>query len=228
MNVDLDLKPIAVYGAGGFGLEVAMLIEQINAVKPCWEIIGFFDDGKAKGGRVNDWAVLGGMEDLNTWFSPLAVVFALGMPGVKRKVIGKVNNSRLTYPSLIHPTVICGSSKHVRIGEGAIICAGTIITTNVDIGRHVLLNLACTVGHEAVIGDYCSLMPACNISGGVTVGEASFWDTGAKVINHAQVGADTVIGAGAVVISDIPDHATAVGVPARIMQRTPSMATIER
>lgn len=218
MSASLETNPIAVFGAGGFGLEVAMLIEQINAVQRRWCMVGFFDDGIPKDSEVNDWAVLGGLSDLNAWPTSLAVVFALGMPKVKQAVIEKVGNPRLTYPVLVHPSVICGSPRHVRIGEGTIICAGTIITTNIEIGRHVILNLACTVGHEANIGDYCSFMPSCNISGEVTVGKASFWGTGAKTINRRRIGAYTVIGAGAVVTTDIPDHVTAVGVPARVVQ----------
>ena len=75
---------IAIFGAGGFGLEVAVLIEQINAVKPTWEIVGFFDDGKPVNDRINDWVVLGGVEALNAWQSPLAVVFAIGTPKIKK------------------------------------------------------------------------------------------------------------------------------------------------
>ncbi len=218
MSTRLKDNSIAVFGAGGFGLEVAMLIEQINAAVPGrWRLVGFFDDGKQVGALVNDLPVLGGLRELNAWPTPLAVVFALGMPGVKKAVVEKVDNDRLTFPVLMHPSVICGP-KFVAIGAGSIICAGTIITTNVNIGRHVILNLACTVGHETEIGDYCSFMPTCNISGEVKIGPSSFWGTGAKIINRKNVGSHTVIGAGAVVISDIPDNVTAVGVPARPVQ----------
>lgn len=211
------MRPIAVFGAGGFGLEVAMLIGHINDESPRWRMIGFFDDAMAKGTQVNDMPVLGGLDALNGWPSDLDVVFALGMPKVKRRVIETVHNPRLRFPVLMHPSVISGDAKYVHIGEGSIICAGNIITTNIDIGRHVILNLACTVGHQTRIADYCSFMPTCNISGEVSVGEASFWGTGAKVINRVTVGSDTVIGAGAVVIRNIPDRATAVGVPANIV-----------
>ena len=215
MNAGKVAKPIAVFGAGGFGLEVAMLIEQINAVTPRWRMIGFFDDGLQQGARVDDWPVLGGLGELNAWNTPLSVVFAIGKPQVRKSVVGQLNNAQLNHPVLIHPSVICGP-RHVRIGEGSIVCAGTIITTHVSIGRHVLLNLACTVGHQTDIGDYCSFMPTCNISGEVRIGRCSYWGTGAKVINRKTIGDHTLIGAGAVVISDIPAHATAVGVPARI------------
>ena len=214
--------PIAVFGAGGFGLEVAMLIEQINAVNPRWDMMGFFDDSKPPDALVDEWPVLGGFRELNEWPTPLSVVFAIGNPGVRKSVIEKVSNPNVTYPVLIHPLAICGPSRYVRIGEGSIVCAGTIITTHIHIGRHVVLNLSCTVGHESRIGDFSAFMPTCNISGEVHIGQASFWGTGAKVINRRKVGDHTVIGAGAVVTTDIPAYATAVGVPARVVERPSS------
>jgi sugar O-acyltransferase (sialic acid O-acetyltransferase NeuD family) len=214
------LKPIAIFGGGGFGLEVAMLIEQINHALPQWNLLGFFDDTIPVGTGINNkWSVLGGIGALNDWREPLAVVFALGFPGPKLSLIEKIDNPNIWHPTLFHPSVIIGPSDYVEIGEGGIICAGNIITTNIHIGKHVLLNLACTVGHETLIGDYCAFMPGCHISGEVKIGKASFWGTGAKIINQCYVGDFTTIGAGAVVIDNIPDHATAVGVPARVIKR---------
>jgi sugar O-acyltransferase (sialic acid O-acetyltransferase NeuD family) len=212
------LKQIAIFGAGGFGLEVAMLIEQINEVQAEWEIIGFFDDGVDEGKIVNGYPVLGGIDRLNNWESELSISLALGIPNTKKTVFGKIQNKHISYPILIHPNVIMGNKEYVTIGEGSIICAGTIITTNISIGRHVILNLACTVGHETEIGDFSSFMPTCNISGEVKIGEANFWGTGAKVINRIKVGDNVTIGAGAVVTKDIPDDVTAVGVPAKVVK----------
>ncbi|MDY6949968.1 MAG: acetyltransferase [Thermodesulfobacteriota bacterium] len=213
------LQNIAVYGAGGFGLEVAMLIEQINMVSLEWHIIGFFDDGVRKGKIVNGYPVLGGIQQLNQWDSALSMVVAVGTPMTKRRIVDSIDNQNVSYPILVHPTVITGDRQYVTVGEGSIICAGTIITTNVLIGKHVILNLACTVGHETEIGDFSSLMPACNISGEVKIGQATFWGTGAIVINRRIIGNNCVLGAGAVVTKDIPDNVTAVGVPAKVVRQ---------
>jgi sugar O-acyltransferase (sialic acid O-acetyltransferase NeuD family) len=212
------MEEIAIFGAGGFGLEVAMLIEQINNARCEWNLIGFFDDALARGLSVNDYSVLGGTEDLNRWPYKLSLAVAIGMPGTKRAVVTKITNPKITYPVLVHPSVILGNLKYLHFGEGALICAGTIVTTNVSIGSHVLLNLACTVGHETELGAFSSFMPACNISGQVKIGEGTFWGTGAKVINNKRIGDNVTVGAGAVVIDDLPDHVTAVGVPARIVR----------
>lgn len=215
-----QLKNIAVFGAGGFGLEVAMLIEQINDVSNEWKLIGFFDDGVEVGTYVNGYPVLGGVKELNGWKEELHLSLALGIPKTKKAVFGKIKNKNITYPTLIHPNVISGKSEYVKLGEGCIVCAGNIITTNIEIGKYVILNLACTVGHEAAIGDFSSFMPTCNISGGAKIGESTFWGTGARIINHKVVGNNVTIGAGAVVIDNIPDNVTAAGVPAKVINLT--------
>jgi len=209
---------IAIYGAGGFGLEVAQLVEQINELKPQWQLIGFFDDFKNHGEIVNGYPVLGGIERLNDWNEELGIVLALGVPSTKLKVYETIDNHNIYFPNLIHPSAIIGSPHHVRIGDGCIICAGSIITTNIVIGRHVIFNLACTVGHEARIGDFSSFMPSCNISGKAEIGVGVFFGTGAKIINGMKVGDHSIIGAGAVIINDIPERSTAVGIPAKVIK----------
>ena len=202
-------------------MEVAGLIEAVNNARVRWELIGFFDDGETPGRFVNGYPVLGGMEELNAWPSSLSVVLAIGTPKTKRDVFHRIINPRISYPVLIHPSVIIGSPKYVDMGQGTIVCAGSILTTHISIGRHVLLNLACTVGHQSQIGDFSSFMPTCNISGEVNIGEGAFWGTGAKIINRRTVGCNVTVGAGAVVIDDLPENVTAVGVPARVIQRNP-------
>jgi sugar O-acyltransferase (sialic acid O-acetyltransferase NeuD family) len=176
-------------------------------------LIGFFDDDFSHVKHIDSSCFLGGTQALNQWQEPLAVVFAVGNPLVKRKIIQKINNSLISFPSLLHPNVQIGSN--VKIGEGCIICAGTIITCDIEIGSHVILNLCCTVGHDAVIGNYSAFMPAVNISGEVIIGEAVYTGTGVNFINQLEIGTGTIIGAGAVVAQSLPAHCTAVGVPAK-------------
>lgn len=210
------MKKIAVFGAGGFGREVHMLIEQINKTSPQWEFTGFFDDDAGKHNkRINNQPVLGGLDAVNSIKEELHLVFAIGNPKVKRSLVKRISNPLIKFPVLIHPNVLLGSPEFLEIGEGTIICASNIITTNIKIGRHVILNLACTVGHDTVIEDYCSFMPTVNVSGEVLIREGVFVGTGAKIINQLEVGANSVIGAGAVVAKNIPADCTAVGVPAK-------------
>jgi sugar O-acyltransferase (sialic acid O-acetyltransferase NeuD family) len=211
----INFHPIAIYGAGGLGREIAALIEQINQVALTWKIVGFFDDQIPAGEKINGIEVLGGIDAVNAWPEPLHVALAIGWPKPKAEIVSKINNSNITYPVLVHPTVLMGSTESISLGPGTIIAAGTILTVNIEIAEHVFFNLACTVGHDVKIGTYSSFMPSCNISGEVTVGAKTFWGTGAKTVNGVSVGDGATVGAGAVVIENIAPDTTVVGVPAK-------------
>ncbi len=89
------VKDIAIFGAGGFGREVACLLRKINAVESTWNFIGFYDDGLEKGSRVDYGEILGGIADLNVVDRPLSVVVALGNPKTLQTVVGKITTTIL-------------------------------------------------------------------------------------------------------------------------------------
>lgn len=211
----MRLKDIAIFGVGGFGREVLALIKDINKISPTWNIVGFFDDGYEKGVMVNGFPNLGKTEDLNKWETPISLAVSIGSPIIKKKILDKITNPLVDYPTLIHPSVWIGDKEFVEIGKGCIICAGNLITTNIKIEDFVILNLGCTVGHDTVIKNYAAFMPSVNISGEVTIGEGVYVGTGAKIINQLEIGEYTIVGAGAVVAKNLPAHCTAVGVPAK-------------
>lgn len=217
------MKDIAIFGAGGFGREILTLIENINDVASSWNIIGFFDDGHPKGEIINGYPVLGGVDVLNTWQKAIAVTIAIGDPDVKKRIHGNIHNTMVEYPTLIHPSVVLGNKDLIQIGKGCILCAGNILTTNIRIDDFVLLNLACTVGHDTVIKDFSAFMPSCNISGEVIIEEGVFCGTGVKIINQMTIGENTTVGAGAVITKSLPANCVAVGMPARaIKSKTPN------
>ncbi|MBP1924268.1 sugar O-acyltransferase (sialic acid O-acetyltransferase NeuD family) [Sedimentibacter acidaminivorans] len=206
------MKDIVIIGAGGFGREVAWLIEDVNKVNKEWNVVGFVDDNQSiQGNKVNGYKVVG---DIN-WLKEqeLYVVNAIGDPIIKKNIIEKLDGSKNQYPLLIHPSVIY--SESVNFGEGSIICAGNIITVNIEIGKHVIVNLDCTIGHDANIGDYSTVLPSVNISGFVKTEECVSVGTGSAIIQGVNIGRNTVVGAGAVVVKDLPANCTAVGSPAK-------------
>ncbi|MGW8121947.1 acetyltransferase [Roseivirga echinicomitans] len=211
----MSLKKIAIFGKGGFGREVHMLIEQINQFELTWEFIGFFDDSKPEGGAINGQPYLGGLSELNDFKEELCLVIAVGNPATKSAILDRILNKKITYPILIHPTVLVGNRQFVAIGEGTIICAGSIITVNIEIGKHVILNLACTVGHDTIIEDFCAFMPHVSISGEVLVRKDVYVGTGASIINQVEIGENTTVGAGSVVTKSLPKDCVAVGIPAK-------------
>lgn len=103
----------------------------------------------------------------------------------------------------------------MTIGEGSIICAGTILTVDISIGNHVIINLDCTLGHDDIIHDFVTIYPSVNISGNIVVGECVELGTGMQIIQGKNIGKESIIGAGAVVVRYIPDRCTAVGSPAK-------------
>lgn len=207
------MKKIAIVGAGGFGREVKMLIDQINQKEENYELVGFYDDKKYDG-DINGVPYLGNIETINNVKEELCIAIAIGDPKTKKQIIEKIDNSKVLYPNLVHPSVLIGSDK-VELGKGNIICAGTIITVNIEIKDFIILNLSCTVGHDTVIESYSSFMPSVNISGEVLIKEAVYVGTGAKIINQLEIGENTIVGAGAVVSKTLPANCTAVGIPAK-------------
>lgn len=209
-----ELKKLYIVGAGGFGREVAWLVERINAVNPTWNLVGFLDDNETIHGKLEDeYPVLGGCSYLAGTNEECWVVCAVGSSKVRKKIIEKLHGyANVKFATLIDPSVII--SKRVSIGEGTIICAGTIVTVDITIGSHVIINLDCTIGHDAVLQDCVTLYPSVNVSGNCTIGECVELGTGMQIIQGRSVVKDTIVGAGAVVVKDIVEAGTYVGVPA--------------
>ncbi len=209
------MKNLYIIGAGGFGREVLWLVERINENKHEWDFQGFIDDNpKIWHSVIDGYEVLGGCEYLCSVGHDIWVVCAIGSSKIRKRVIEKIEAcSHIHFAVLIDPSVI--KSDKVDIGDGAIICAGTIITVNVKVGKHNIINLDCTIGHDAVLEDFVTLYPSVNVSGLSKIGARTEMGTGAQTIQGIHVGCDTIVGAGAVIIRALPDKCTAVGIPAK-------------
>ena len=209
------MQNIVILGAGGFGREVLDIIIAQNKVSERWKILGFVDeDPELKGKVLNGYPVLGSFD----WFSKIdlkeiMVVCAIGDNISKKKVVEKAKGLGLTFANVVHPSVIM--TEFVTLGEGVIICAGCILTNQITIGNHVIINLDVTIGHDSIIEDFCTLSPGVHISGRNKIGEGANVGTGAVTIQGIVIGRWSIIGAGAVVAQDIPDKVVAVGVPAK-------------
>lgn len=212
------MRDVVVVGAGGFGREVIEVFKDQNKKDKTSNILGFVDDDpRFDGVTINNFPVLGGTDWLmRNNYKNLRCVIAIGDPKTRKDIANKLKSYGIKFCDAIHPSVIL--SEFIKFGEGVIVCAGAILTTNIKIGNHVIINLNCTIGHDAVIEDFCTLNPTVKINGfdhlceGVNVG------TGATFIQGITVGAWSIIGAGTVVIRDIPEKVVAVGVPAKIVR----------
>lgn len=219
MNAKTKKQKVAILGAGGFASEVLWVFEEANKINPQWENLGFIDENKENHGTILcDLPILGSFE----WFetvdkSEIKVICGTGSPKTKKYFVKKAESLGLEFCSVIYPNVMM--SKYIKIGKGTVITAGNIITTHVTIGNHISLNLDCTLGHDNIIGDYCTIAPGSHISGNVTLKEGVDCGTGVVILPGLTIGKWSTIGAGAVVTDNIPDNVTAVGVPAKVIKK---------
>jgi len=209
------MKDLIIFGASGFGREVAWLVERINQTNPTWNLLGFMDDDDSIQDReINGYKVLGKKEDV-TKYRDAYFVCAVGASRTREKIVNRLKeiDPDIKFGTLIDPSVEI--SKLVRIGEGTIVCAHTIITVNISIGNHVIINLDCTIGHDAVLKDFVTLYPSVNVSGNTVIGHGTELGTGMQIIQGKTIGDYCIVGAGAVAVKDITESGTYVGVPVR-------------
>lgn len=212
------MKKIAIYGAGGFGREVACLIRKINEQSSEWELIGFFDDGIEQGIKNEYGVVLGGIVEVNTFPEELAVVLAIASPKIVEKIVENITSSKIYYPNIISPDVTFLDKDNVSVGKGNIISFGCIISSNVTIGDFNIFNWAITIGHDVSIQNFNAFMPDVKISGEVSVGNKNFFGVNSTVLQQIHIGNETVIGASSLVLRKTKDGMTYVGNPASIIK----------
>ncbi|HTR55147.1 MAG TPA: acetyltransferase [Kofleriaceae bacterium] len=208
----MKLPPIAVYGAGGFGREVAWLAEQCEREVHC-----FIDDAPKVGSLLGGIPVIT-LDALRASKQEVEVALGIGSPSARQSLAANVESAGLRFAELVHPRV--EKSRWVRWGTGPVICAGNILTCDIELGHHVQLNLDCTIGHDVRLGDFATLAPGVHVSGWVFIGARAYVGTGASIINGTAndpivIGDDAVIGAQACVVKSIGNGVTAIGVPAR-------------
>ena len=209
------MKDLIIFGASGFGREVAWLVERINKAEPAWNLLGFMDDSESvQGAEINGYKVLGKAEDADK-YPEAYFVCAVGASRVREKIVNRLKavHPEIKFGTLVDPSVEI--SDLVKVGEGTIICAHSIITVNIEIGCHVIINLDCTVGHDAILNDFVTLYPSVNVSGITNIGRAVELGTGMQIIQGKTIGDYSIVGAGAVVVKDLPGKCTAVGSPAK-------------
>jgi sugar O-acyltransferase (sialic acid O-acetyltransferase NeuD family) len=204
-------KELIIYGAGGLGREVLTMVHAL----PEWQPIGFIDDNVPAGTNVKGLKVLGGISILDSMTSIPNIVLAVGSPLVKKRLDEQLLKYSVQFPRLIHPSVILQDAASIIIDAGSIITAGCILTTDIHIGRHVLINLNSTIGHDCTMADYTSIMCGVNIAGEVKMGQSVFIGSGSNILNQVSLGEACTVGMGAVVLKDVLQHTTVAGVPAK-------------
>lgn len=210
------MKNIAIFGAGGFGREVACLIEKINEKTPTWNLIGFFDDNSdLKGHMISHYGIcLGGIDELNVYEKPLNVTIPIGNPKVVKQIVDKIKNTKISFPNLIHPTFSLFDQNAFKIGKGNIIQGNCSASCDVSFGDFNVFNGGVAFGHDAKVGSFNTFMPATRISGEVQIGDYNFFGVGSIVLQQIIIGNDVRLGAGSVMMTKPKDGNLYIGNPA--------------
>ncbi len=196
-------KTLHILPAGGFSHEVAALALACDFSDSC-----YYDDYKQKAGIKSPSELKVGAQ----------LALAIGSSQERKKIYASLKGD-YQFPSLIHPTALLMSPETIRMGCGAIICAGSILTTNISLGDFVIINLHSSIGHDCVLGDFVSLMPGARLSGGVILEDEVYVGTNASILPGLRIGKGATIGAGAVVTKNVAPHTTVVGIPAKEIVR---------
>jgi len=211
-------RPLVIVGSGGFGREVVDLVRDLAAAGTAYDVLGLLGDVAP---APDVLARLGA-----TWLGPTdaiaslptgtAYVVAVADAVARERLAAQADAEGHEAVTLRHPSAVIGTD--VRIAAGVVIAAHCSLTSNIALGRHVHVDRASTVGHDAVLEDFVRLNPGAIVSGNVTLRRGSTLGTGAVTRQGVEVGAGTYVGAGAAVVSDLPAGVVAVGVPARAIR----------
>lgn len=155
--------------------------------------------------------VLGPPEQIAAYGFRRAII-AIGDNQARRAMVARFPD--LDWVTFIHP--LANVHPSVRLGRGTAIMIRAIVRAEASVGDHVIINAGAVVGHECTVGDFAHVAGSAHLGGNSHVGEGVMLGIGAIIIPGKSVGAWATIGAGGVVVKDIPPHVTAVGVPAKV------------
>ncbi len=187
---------LALFGYGGHAREAACQIDQ--------EVTFFVDDE-----YTND--ITKPISEFNPEEYLMMVAVA---DSHDRKAIVDRLPKETKYFTFIHPTVQI-MDDNIEVGEGSFIGSNSILTTNVKLGKHALLNRGNHIGHDCFIGDYFSAMPNAVIGGNVWIDNKVYLGSCSNIREKIKIVANTTVGMNAAVVKNITESGVYIGVPAK-------------
>jgi sugar O-acyltransferase (sialic acid O-acetyltransferase NeuD family) len=219
-------RDLVIIGAGGFGAIAVSAVNDINGNaiahgRPAfWDMLGYADsDATKRGAQHIGYKVHGTIEDISRDFQRCALWFfcAIGENEARAKVARIAEGLGWRPATLIHPTAILSSD--VEVGAGSYIGPLSVTSVNAKIGAHAIVDMHVSIGHDAVLNDFCSVYPGARISGCCCLERYAVVGSNATLLPGTVVGERAVVGASSLASSSIEPHTTVLGVPAQIIYR---------
>lgn len=198
-------QEVVIVGAGGHARVIADSVLRAGD-----RVLGFLDDG-AEEGVIFGIPVLGGIRDYRS-YQDAFFVLGIGSAAIREKLADAMHG--VNWYTAIHPSAVI-SPLDTKIGEGTVVMAGAVVNAGAVIGKHCIINTSAIIEHDDQIEDFVHVSVGAKLAGAVHVGRRSWIGIGAAVKNNISICEDCMIGAGAVVVKDIEEAGTYVGVPAR-------------
>lgn len=216
MSVSVIVGPtqVVVYGAGWHGRSCAWILHEMHG----WPVVrGFLDDAPLPAHIVDGLPVLGDANNLNDakFLAENRFIVGIGNCQSRWNLTERLINCGADLVIARHPSAVDAATE---VGVGSVIFPNATIGLGARIGRGCIVNNNATIGHDCILEDGSSVCDGSNLGGAVVVGKESFLGLGVRVLPHVKIGAGCVVGAGAVVIKDVPDYTAVVGVPARVVK----------
>jgi sugar O-acyltransferase (sialic acid O-acetyltransferase NeuD family) len=201
-------KKLLIIGASGHGKVVADIALNMNK----WEHISFLDDDESIESSMGI-KVVGKSNQAIELINDYDIFVGVGNNAIREKIQEDLEIKGATLPVLIHPTAIVG--EEVCLAPGTVVMASVVINCCTSIGKGCIINTAATIDHDNIIGDYVHVSPGSHLAGSVKVGQQTWLGIGSIVSNDVTIDSRCKIGAGSVIVKDITESGTYVGVPAR-------------
>lgn len=219
-------RDLVIIGAGGFGAIAACAAEDINEVsleneeEAPWNVVGYADCDAEKRGVLHAGRTVHGtiedaartLRDRELWF-----LCAVGDNAARAKMVRLAQSFGWKPATLVHPSAVLASSA--VIGEGTYIGPAAVISSNAKIGAHVIIDMQVSIGHDAVVQDFCAVFPGARVTGRCHLGEHVVVGSNAALLPGTIVGDRAVVGASSLAHGRIEPDTTVLGVPARIIHR---------
>ena len=199
------MKKVVIIGASGHAKVIADIV-----IKSGDELVGFLDDNTTLPDVIIGYPYLGVIDRYRDFSENCHFVIGIGNNLIRKRISESVI---VKWYTAIHPSAQIAIDT--QYGEGTVVMANAVVNTSAIIGNHCIINTGAIVEHDNRIGDYVHISPNASLCGTVSIGDLTHIGAGSTVKNNIFICSEVVVGAGGVIVRDITESGTYVGVPVR-------------